>query len=118
MDLEIDSNKSRFASLETIFNEEGFNDFKWIAPEQIVVAQWVRMKCMFGCPNYGRKGACPPQILSVSDCERFFDGRLEMPIFGLKTSRCRLTDPCFEIIPFKGIEKELERTQAHEIRRR
>jgi predicted metal-binding protein len=71
MDLEIGANKSPYASLETIFKEDGFTDFKWIAPEQIVVSQWVRMKCMFGCPNYGRKGACPPQTLSVSDCELF-----------------------------------------------
>ena len=84
MDLEIDSKKSRFASLETIFNEEGFNDFKWIAPEQIVVAQWVRMKCMFGCPNYGRKGACPPQTLSVSDCERFFSEYSGAVVFHLR----------------------------------
>ncbi|NIO67782.1 MAG: hypothetical protein GTN71_01640 [Anaerolineae bacterium] len=38
-----------------------------------MVAQWVRMKCMFGCSNHGRKGACPPQTLAVSDCERFLE---------------------------------------------
>ncbi len=71
MDLKIDLDKSQYATLETIFEDDGFTDFKWIAPEQIVVAQWVRMKCMFGCSNFGRKAACPPQTPSVSECERF-----------------------------------------------
>ena len=67
------TNKKQYSSLEKIFNDEGFADYKWITPEQIVVAQWVRMKCMFGCSNYGQKGACPPQNPSVSECERFFN---------------------------------------------
>jgi predicted metal-binding protein len=58
--------------LEELFVTHGFDDYKWIDPKQIVVAQWVRVKCMFGCPNYGRKGACPPQTPSVAECERFF----------------------------------------------
>ncbi len=27
----------------------------------------------------------------------------------------RLADPCFELIPLKGIEKKVERNQTHEI---
>lgn len=61
------------SSLERIFNDEGFVDYKWITPEQIVVAQWVRMKCMFGFPNYGHKGTCPSQTPSVPASERFFN---------------------------------------------
>jgi predicted metal-binding protein len=60
------------AAIEAALKDTGFTDFKWIDPKQIVVAQWVRMKCMFGCPNYGRKAACPPQTPSVTECERFF----------------------------------------------
>lgn len=26
----------------------------------IVVAHWVRLKCMYGCPDYGRWRTCPP----------------------------------------------------------
>ncbi len=83
MDLKTDTDKSQYAALETIFEDAGFSDYKWIVPEQIVVAQWVRMKCMFGCPNYGRKGACPPQTLSVSDCERFFSEYSDAVVFHL-----------------------------------
>ncbi len=52
--------------------EHGYVDFKWIQPKHIVVAQWVRMKCMFGCREYGRTGTCPPNVPSVPECRQFF----------------------------------------------
>jgi len=58
--------------IEKIIRKFGYQDFKWIDPQSIVVAQWVRMKCMFGCDEYGKTGTCPPNVPSVSDCERFF----------------------------------------------
>ena len=57
--------------IETLFTQKGFHDFKWIDPEEIIVAQWVRVKCMFGCSDYGL-GTCPPNTPSVEDCEKFF----------------------------------------------
>ncbi len=59
-------------TLDAIFNKKGYSDYKWIDPKKIMVAQWVRMKCMFKCGEYGHGGACPPNTPSVSDCERFF----------------------------------------------
>ncbi|MBW2618942.1 MAG: DUF2284 domain-containing protein [Deltaproteobacteria bacterium] len=58
--------------IETLLAEHSFTDYKWMKPENIIVAQWVRMKCMFGCDNYGR-APCPPNMPPVSDCRRFFD---------------------------------------------
>jgi predicted metal-binding protein len=75
--------QNEHAAVETIFKNHGFTDYKWIDPHQIVVSQWVRMKCMFGCPNYGRKAACPPQTPSVQECERFFKEYQEAVIFHL-----------------------------------
>lgn len=57
--------------IETILTKQGFSDFKWINPKEIVVAQWVRVKCTFGCSDYGL-GTCPPNTPSVSECDRFF----------------------------------------------
>jgi len=57
-------------ALETLFKRHGFHDFKWINARDIVVAQWVRYRCMFGCPNYGKSTACPPNVPSVDDCRR------------------------------------------------
>jgi predicted metal-binding protein len=58
--------------IENIIRQHGYQDFKWIDPQKIVVAQWVRMKCLFGCNEYGRTATCPPNVPSVSDCEKFF----------------------------------------------
>jgi predicted metal-binding protein len=38
----------------------GVLDAKVIRSEDVVVAEWVRMKCRYGCPNYGRRLDCPP----------------------------------------------------------
>jgi predicted metal-binding protein len=59
-------------TLETLFRKRGFTDFRWIDPKEIVVAQWVRMKCVYGCPDYGQNACCPPNTPSVEECERFF----------------------------------------------
>lgn len=57
--------------IEAIVGGRGFSDYRWIHPQEIVVAQWVRVKCVFGCGNYGL-AACPPNTPSVDECDRFF----------------------------------------------
>jgi predicted metal-binding protein len=58
--------------LEAIIRKHGYDDFRWFDPKTIVVSQWVRMKCEFGCPSYGRVASCPPNTPSVDECKRFF----------------------------------------------
>lgn len=69
------------SKLEKIFLKHGLTDFKWIDPKKIVVSQWVRMKCQFGCDEYGRTATCPPNVPSVSECEKFIKGYREAVIF-------------------------------------
>jgi predicted metal-binding protein len=57
--------------LERLFAARGFGDFRWIEPRRIVVAEWVRMKCLYGCVDYGKNAACPPNAPPVADCRRF-----------------------------------------------
>ena len=40
-------------SIESIVEKQGLSDYKWIDPKDIVVAHWIRVKCTFGCPDYG-----------------------------------------------------------------
>ncbi|MHA1968215.1 MAG: DUF2284 domain-containing protein, partial [Candidatus Hodarchaeales archaeon] len=54
--------------LEEIFVEHGFDSYKWIGTDKIVISNWVRMKCMYGCPEYGKRAACPPNVPSVEEC--------------------------------------------------
>jgi predicted metal-binding protein len=57
--------------IESIIFSTGFSDFRWINPKDIVVSQWVRVKCTFGCSDYGL-GTCPPNTPSVEECMKFF----------------------------------------------
>ena len=66
--------KTERKQLQALFDKHGYTDLKWIEPKDIIVAQWVRMKCMFGCGEYGRNASCPPNTPSVTECREFFDG--------------------------------------------
>ncbi len=69
------------ARLEGVYRSLSYDDFKWIDPKDIVVAQWVRMKCMFGCGEYGRNASCPPSVPSLPECERFFKEYRKATVF-------------------------------------
>jgi predicted metal-binding protein len=67
--------------LEAVFWENGYADFKWIDPHNVVTSQWVRMKCKFGCPGYGTNASCPPNTPSVSECRQLFDEYKDAVVF-------------------------------------
>ena len=67
--------------LESLFQRRDFADFKWIDPKKIVVSHWVRMKCLFGCPEYGRNASCPPNTPSVAECQQFLQEYKEAVVF-------------------------------------
>ena len=67
--------------LETLFLKHGLQDFKWVDPQKIVISLWVRMKCMFGCKEYGKNACCPPNTPSVQDCRSFFGEYTEGVVF-------------------------------------
>ena len=79
-----------YPDLEEIFKQHGFEDFKWIKASDIVVEQWVRMKCMYGCSSYGQKGSCPPNTPSIDECREFFGEYGDVVVFHI---RARLEDP-------------------------
>ena len=72
MTVKQDALEKKLEKLEELFQEHGYTNFKWIDPKKIIVSQWVRMKCLFGCEEYGKACCCPPNVPSVSECERFF----------------------------------------------
>jgi predicted metal-binding protein len=59
--------------IEQMAKEQGFTDFKWMKPRDVVTGNWVRMKCQFGCDGYAKGGCCPPEVPSVAECRDFFD---------------------------------------------
>ncbi len=60
------------SELEDVFQKHGYTDYKWIDPKGIVVSQWARLKCTFGCSGYGNNASCPPNVPSVAECRQFF----------------------------------------------
>ncbi len=38
----------------------GFRKIKAVSPRDMVLQPWVRLKCRFGCSEYGRNRQCPP----------------------------------------------------------
>ena len=69
------------STLDALFRQHGYADYRWVNPKKIIVAQWVRMKCIFGCGSYGKNACCPPAVPPVSDCERFFREYSQAVIF-------------------------------------
>jgi predicted metal-binding protein len=41
-----------------------------IDPVAVATAEWVRMKCRYGCPDYGTSFACPPSSPTPSETRR------------------------------------------------
>ena len=60
--------------LERLFQEAGLTDYRWIDPREIVLEEWVRFKCLWGCKQYGKRANCPPNQPSVAECRRFVRG--------------------------------------------
>ena len=72
--------------LELQFKKHGYDDYKWIAPEHIVVSQWVRLKCMFGCSSFTNNASCPPNVPSVEECMLFFREYSDVVVFHFRRS--------------------------------
>jgi predicted metal-binding protein len=71
---------SPLSELESIFSTYDLV-YKWIRPHEIVVSQWVRMKCVYGCPEYGQCASCLPNTPSVEECRAFFDEYTDIAVF-------------------------------------
>jgi predicted metal-binding protein len=90
--------------LEKLFRKHQFSDFKWIDPQKIVVSQWVRMKCTFGCREYGKNACCPPNTPSVDECRSFFQEYANGVVFHFEK---QLENPEDRHEWTKGISKKL-----------
>lgn len=42
--------------------------------DKVVVGNWVRMKCQYGCARYGKKLTCPPYTPTPDEFRRVLDG--------------------------------------------
>jgi len=42
----------------------GFKAAYTIKPKEVITGPWVRLKCEYGCPSYGKKLQCPPYTMT------------------------------------------------------
>ena len=54
-------------TIEQFIQKAQITSYQWIKSDDIVIAQWVRMKCFFGCDETGRP-ACPPHLPTIEAC--------------------------------------------------
>lgn len=46
--------------LKSMAQELGIVEVQRIHVLEVPVEEWIRLKCQYGCPNYGRRLTCPP----------------------------------------------------------
>jgi len=54
--------------------EVGFDGGKIIDPRSITTAEWVRMKCQFGCSGFGMRLCCSPHTPTPETTRKVLDG--------------------------------------------
>jgi len=67
--LTTDELSSIITELDKIARERGASCHP-LRAQDVVVAEWVRFKCEFGCRGYGKKLSCPPYTPSVEETRR------------------------------------------------
>ncbi len=91
-------------TVEMIFREQGYTDFKWLSGGDVVVSEWVRVKCMFGCGAYGKAGCCPPNTPSVAECRAFFQNYSAIAVFHFAKT---VDKPEERFVWSKGVNRKL-----------
>src|ERR1700690_1397988 len=61
------------AELEKLAFKEDACIILTINPEDVVVGNWVRLKCQYGCPSYGKKLSCPPYSPTPEDTRKVLE---------------------------------------------
>lgn len=68
---------SRVTDLEIFLSaarEMGARDAVVVSPrDDVITAHWVRIRCQFGCPEYGRCLTCPPHSPTAEQTRKILD---------------------------------------------
>jgi len=54
--------------------ELGAAKAKIIKAEEVIVVDWVRLKCQYGCSGYGKKHTCPPYSPTPAETRKIISG--------------------------------------------
>jgi predicted metal-binding protein len=62
----------------------GATHVKQIDPSAVVTAPWVRLKCQFGCPSYGKGYGCPPDTPTWEETRTILDSYQRAILFHIE----------------------------------
>ena len=65
--------KSRWKEIEGVILAHGAVAARRIDPRRVPTAEWVRLKCQFGCGGYGQCLMCPPYAPEPEQTRRLLD---------------------------------------------
>ncbi|MCF8063009.1 MAG: DUF2284 domain-containing protein [Deltaproteobacteria bacterium] len=68
-------------------DEGGATQARVISLSTVVTAPWVRLKCQFGCPGYGRSYGCPPDSPTPRQTQEIIDSYHRAILFHLEAAR-------------------------------
>lgn len=95
-------------SVAAILHRHGFDDHKWLNPRQdIVVAHWVRFRCLFGCDSYGKLASCPPAVPSVDECRAMIHEYGDAVLLHLPMTSDAARDNRREALRLASLEREV-----------
>jgi len=61
------------SEVEELLRAHGVRKFVRVSPSDVVTAEWVRLKCQFGCGGYGMCLTCPPHSPTPEQTRRMLD---------------------------------------------
>jgi len=85
--------------------ELGASESKMIAPDSVVVREWVRLKCQYGCPEFGKRLTCPPFSPTVDRVRRALSEYNKILVVKFEQS------PISKRIGAEGFMKELNKRE-------
>lgn len=65
--------KNRWKEIEDIILSHGAVGVRRVSPRRVPTAEWVRLKCQFGCDGYGQCLTCPPHAPTPDQTRRLLD---------------------------------------------
>ena len=103
--------------LKKLAFEDGAYVLMPIDPKEIVVSNWVRLKCQYGCPSYAKKLSCPPYSPTPDDTRQILKEYSKAYLIGFTGSIFKKygTQKYSEIFPkaLKNIRKSIFELEKH-----
>lgn len=79
--------RAKFENYIRAAREGGADRAKKMAAGQVIVAEWVRMKCRYGCDGYGMGHLCPPRTPAPEEMRRMLSSYSDALIFTFEKIR-------------------------------